>query len=45
MSTATLEDAIIDAITESLTEDEIEDAKIYFKGVTINEMIDQAFEE
>jgi hypothetical protein len=46
MGYAKLEDAINQLIRECLTtEDEIEDAKMYFKNITFNEMIDEAFEE
>ena len=45
MSIVSLEDAIIEAITENPDPGEIEDAKEYFAGTTINEMIDDAFSE
>ena len=43
MSIVSLEDAIIEAIIKHIDPGEIEDAKYFFAGTTINKMIDKAF--
>ena len=45
MSVVSLEDAIIYAITENLDPGEVEDAKDFYEGTTLNELIDAAFSE